>query len=83
MEVYQLNPAFISAIGRVKFMERYGLGVHQAAALVLARRFLGCSEGIPRLRVCPLGNGVHVAFAEPASKWVKHVWTSGGVFWDR
>ena len=55
-----------SVIGRVKFMERYGLSVHQAAALVLARRLLGCSERIPRRRVCPVGNGVHVAFSVPA-----------------
>ena len=37
VEVHQVNPAFSSVIGRVKFMERYGLSVHQAAALVLAR----------------------------------------------
>ena len=43
-------------------MERYGLSVHQAAALVLARRLLGCSERIPRQWVCPVGNGVQVAF---------------------
>ena len=51
VEVHQVNPAFSSVIGRVKFMERYGLSVHQAAALVLARRLLGCSERIPRRRV--------------------------------
>ena len=61
VEVHQVNPAFSSVIGRVKFMERYGLSVHQAAALVLARRLLGCSERIPRLRVAPVGNGVQVA----------------------
>ena len=65
VEIYQVNPAFSSVIGRVKFMERYGLSVHQAAALVLARRLLGCSEGIPRQRVCPAGNGVHIAFSYP------------------
>ena len=32
VEVHQVNPAFSSVIGRVKFMERYGLSVHQAAA---------------------------------------------------
>ena len=48
VEVHQVNPAYSSVIGRVKFMERYGLTVHQAAALVLARRLLGCSERIPR-----------------------------------
>ena len=48
VEVHQVNPAYSSVIGRVKFMEHYGLSVHQAAALVLARRLLGCSERIPR-----------------------------------
>ena len=78
VEVNQVNPAYSSVIGRVKFMERYGLSVHQAAALVLACRLLGCSERIPRRRVCPAGNGVHVAFTVPARKRVKHVWTYWG-----
>ncbi len=78
VEIHQVNPAFISVIGRVKFMERYGLSVHQAAALVLARRLLGCSERIPRQRVGPVGNGVHVAFTVPARKRAKHVWTLWG-----
>lgn len=78
VEVRQVNPAFSSVIGRVKFMERYGLSVHQAAALVLARRWLGCSERIPRRRVAPVGAGVQVAIAVPARKRVKHVWTYWG-----
>ena len=78
VEVFQVNPAYSSVIGRVKFMERYGLSVHQAAALVLARRLLGCSERVPRRRVCPVGNGVQVAFTVPARKRVKHVWTHWG-----
>ena len=78
VEIRQVNPAFSSVIGRVKFMERYGLSVHQAAALVLARRLLGCSERIPRRRVAPVGNGVHVAFTVPVRKRVKHVWTHWG-----
>ena len=78
VEVHQVNPAFSSVIGRVKFMERYGLSVHQAAALVLARRLLNCSERIPRRWVCTVGNGVHVAFTVPARKRVKHVWTYWG-----
>ena len=73
VEVKQVNPAFSSIVGRVKFMERYGLTVHQAAALVLARRLLGCSERIPRRWVCPVGNGVQVAFTVPVRKRVKHV----------
>ena len=78
VEVHRVNPAFSSVIGRVKFMERYGLSVHQAAALVLARRLLGCSERIPRRRVAPVGNGVQVAFTVPVRKRVKHVWAYWG-----
>ena len=61
VEVHQVNQTFSSVIGRVKFMERYGLSVRQAAALALARRLLGCSERIPRRWVCPIGKGVQVA----------------------
>ena len=78
VEVIEVNPAFSSVIGRVKYMERYGLSVDQAAALVLARRSLGCSEGIPDRRVCPDGLGGHVAFRVPARKRVKHIWTLWG-----
>ncbi len=78
VEVHQVSPANSSVIGRVKFMERHGLTAHQAAAMVLARRLLGCSEGIPRRWVAPVGNGVHVAFTVPARKRVKHVWTYWG-----
>ena len=79
VEVHQVNPAFSSVIGRVKFMERYGLSVHQAAALALARRSLGFSERIPRRLACPIDNGVHITFTVPARKRVKHVWTYWGV----
>ena len=75
VEIHQVNPAFSSVIGRVKFMDRYGLSVDQAAALVLARRLLRCSERIPRRRTCPVGNGGHVAFRVPVRK---HVWTYWG-----
>ena len=33
VEIHQVNPAYSSVLGRVKFMERYGLTVHQAAGL--------------------------------------------------
>ena len=78
VEVTFVNPAYSSVIGRVKFMERYGLSVHQAAGVVLARRMLGGSEGIPRRRVAPVGNGALVAFFVPVRKRVKHVWTIWG-----
>ena len=78
VEIIEVNPAYSSVVGRVKFMERYGLTVHQAAALALARRYLGCSERIPRRWVCPVGSGVYVAFTVPVRKRVKHVWTYWG-----
>ncbi|MDW9481816.1 hypothetical protein GOB57_24515 [Sinorhizobium meliloti] len=45
----RVNPAFTSLIGRVKFASRYGLGVHAAAALSIARRAMGASEKSQRL----------------------------------
>lgn len=54
--VHQVNPAFSSVTARVKFRERPGLSMHQAAALVLARRSFGHSERIPRRWVAPVGN---------------------------
>ncbi|WP_312284052.1 hypothetical protein [Candidatus Igneacidithiobacillus taiwanensis] len=46
--VFTVDPRFTSLIGFVKYMETYGLAVHQAAAMVIARRALGCTERIPR-----------------------------------
>ena len=43
VEVFQVNPAYSSVIGRVKFMERYGLTVHQAAAW----RWPGACSAVP------------------------------------
>ena len=83
VEVVEVNPAYSSLMGRVLFMERFGLSVDQAAALVLARRLLNCSEGIPDWRVCPDGLGGHVAFRAPVRKRVKHVWTLWGILWGK
>ena len=40
IKVFQVNPAYTSVIGRVKFAKRYGLTVHDFAALVIARRYM-------------------------------------------
>jgi len=73
--IHQVNPAYSSVIGRTKYAKRYGLSVHQAAALVLAQRILGVSERLPRHRVAPDGKGGHVTFGVPARTRVKHVWS--------
>ena len=91
----EVNPAFSSVIGRVNFMERYGLSVHQAAALVLARRSLGYSERIPRRRLIaaggsgqvalrvPVGDGGHVDLRVSVRSHVKHVWSLWGAVSNR
>ena len=44
VEVFFVNPAYTSVIGREKFSQRYGLTNHQSAALVIARRIYSFSD---------------------------------------
>lgn len=46
--VFTVDPKFTSLIGFAKYKDTYGLAVHQAAALVIARRALGCKEKLPQ-----------------------------------
>ena len=47
--LHEVNPAYSSVIGRVKFCQVYNtLSVHRAAALVIARRLFVFSERLPR-----------------------------------
>ncbi len=48
IQVVEINPAYSSLIGMIKFMGLYGLNSGTAAALVLARRFFRFSERLPR-----------------------------------
>ncbi len=76
IEVKQVNPAFTSLIGRVKFARRYGLSIHHAAALCIGRRFLNLSEKVPRhLDKIPDGKDSHVALSLPVRNRDKHVWS--------
>ena len=47
VELIEVNPAFTSVIGRAKYTKSLGLSVHHAAALVIARRAMGCRERVP------------------------------------
>ncbi len=75
ISIHQVNPAFTSIIGRVNYARRYGLSIHLAAALCIARRYQQFSES-PNLstKKIPDGKGCHVAFDPPARNRTKHVW---------
>lgn len=83
IEVIAKNPAYTSTIGAVNYAQRYGISVHCAAALAIARRALGLSEkpsaGFQghgkKIAVVPTGNGGHIAFSVPERKRGKHEWT--------
>ena len=73
-----VNPAYTSLIGRFKFASRYGLSIHHAAALVIARRFLKLSERPPSASgKIPDGKSGHVTLDLPVRNRSKHVWS----FW--
>ena len=75
--VHEVNPAFTSFIGRLKFATRYGLSVHQASALTIGRRFNKASERIPRhLDKIPDGKGGQIALSLPVRNRNKHVWST-------
>lgn len=75
IKVEEVNPVFTSIIGRVKFADRYGITVHESAALCIARRLLKVSERLPRsLDKIPDGKGAHVACPLPVRNRRQHVW---------
>lgn len=77
VKVEEVNPAFTSIIGRVKFATRYGLTIHESAALTIARRFQRVSERLPsHLDKIPDGKGAHVALPLPVRNRGKHVWAT-------
>jgi len=72
----QVNPAYTSVIGRIKYAERYGLSIHLAAALTIGRRYLRFSERVPSsLSEIPDGKDGHVTLSPPVRKRNKHVWS--------
>ncbi len=80
VHVRDVNPAYTSVIGRVKFSRRYGFSVHESAALVIGRRFLGNSERLPRHQaIVPDGKGGYLTLPLPARNRGRHVWTLWGL----
>jgi len=76
VRLVRVNPAYTSIIGSVKYACRYGLSVHAAAALSIARRGMGMSEGLPQTPELALGSGEHVTLERPARNARRHVWSS-------
>ncbi len=66
IEVIEINPAYSSVIGLIKFMGRLGINSHQSAALVIARRSFRYSEKVPSV----FTRGPLVKMAH------RHVWSS-------
>ena len=49
IEVTKVKPQFTSKIGLYKYAHQYGLNIHNAAAMVIARRAYGYKEKAPRI----------------------------------
>lgn len=45
--VFEINPVYTSQIGKIKYMKRLGISIHQAASYVIARRAMGYKEKLP------------------------------------
>lgn len=80
VEVLPVHPAYTSTIGAVNYAARFGISIHQGAAIAIARRGLGLSER-PAVRVAQLSTrqGGHVTFPLPEWNQGQHVWS----FWSK
>ncbi|GAB6454555.1 IS200/IS605 family accessory protein TnpB-related protein [Bacillus luti] len=45
--VFQVNPAYTSISGKMKYMQKLGISIHQSAAFTIGRRGLGYKEKVP------------------------------------
>jgi hypothetical protein len=63
-------------VGAVNFAARYGISVHQGAAIAIARRSLNLSERpAKRMGPVPVRGGGHVTLLLPARNRSRHVWS--------
>lgn len=49
VEITKVKPQYTSKIGLYKYCHQYGLDVHNAAAMVIARRAYGYTEKVPKI----------------------------------
>lgn len=81
VRVIEVNPAFTSFIGRVRWANQLGLSVHHAAAIELARRGIRHAESAkPWLgrKISVPGRHDQVTFVAPDRMQRKHVWSWWG-----
>ncbi|MDZ5610878.1 transposase, partial [Bacillus pseudomycoides] len=45
----QVNPAYTSISGKMKYMRKLGISIHQSAAFTIGRRGLGYKEKVPQV----------------------------------
>ncbi|WP_431613204.1 IS200/IS605 family accessory protein TnpB-related protein, partial [Bacillus pfraonensis] len=58
--VFQVNPAYTSISGKMKYMRKFGISIHQSAAFTIGRRGLEYKEKVPRvLQLYIPKKGVH------------------------
>jgi IS605 OrfB family transposase len=65
IEIGHVNPAYTSMLGQIKYSKKYGISVHHAAALCIARRMQKFSEKLPRQTKVPTRRGTHMNFSVP------------------
>ena len=46
--VMEVNPAYTSLIGKLKYADQKGISIHKAASFVIARRGMGYKERLPK-----------------------------------
>jgi hypothetical protein len=70
VQVFPVNPAYTTVIGKTNYLSRYGMTSHEAAAFIIARRVQRYSESpVPARTASPL----------PGRNRGEHVWK----FWRR
>ena len=80
--VKSVNPAYTSVLGRLHWADRYGLTVHEGAAVAIGRRELRLREvpahrmvGGEKVFTAPDGRNGRVTLVAPVRKRSKHVWS--------
>ncbi len=87
--VFHVNPAYTSQIGKMKYMKRLGISIHQSAAYTIARRGMGFKEKLPPMmssrlpeKIAGRHHWAHWRFFTRRASGIKvHAFYSTGV-WD-